>query len=450
MWLHHELVGVPLYNEPVVIQHHGPLHVDALQKALAFIVERHEAWRTIFDWDDGVLLGRVLPSVPVALPVIDLGATPAAQREAQIRRVLQPDLETPFDLSRPPLFRLRLFRLLPNEYRLYLTIHHIIVDGISLGQLFLGELSTAYRAFADGKELPDLPPLPLQYRDYARLLPTRTSEDSKARSVAYWTKQLAGPLPSTTLPLDKARPEIRTYRGATIPFSLDAGTTQALKDFARQVHASLPMILLATCHLALYRQNGETDQILGTVTSDRKQPETRNLLGLFLNTVVLRTRWQPLDSFDSLLRGVRKTMLDAMSHDVVPFSELVSRFERERIGGKSPLFQIMYAPQPAEQKVGSEWELSQMAVETGLSKFDLHLELATGSEPIWGRIHYSTELFRKETVEQFRDDWQQLTAAVPTRSGESIEALVAALPPLHLLESEEAVPKSFWQKLFRK
>jgi hypothetical protein len=445
MWLHHELVQVPVYNEPIVIQHHGSLQIQALHDAFAHVVDRHEAWRTGFEWKDSLLVQRVWPSAPVSIPVVDVEGLPPEQREERVLREIRLDLGQNFDLSRPPLFRLRLFRFSPSEYRLYLTIHHIIVDGVSMGQVFLKELAAAYQAFAEGKT-PSLPALPMQYRDYAAALPTRTNAGTANQALAYWTEKLSGPLPSTTLPLDKDRPETRSYAGDIVPFSLDGETTKALKDLARRSHASLPMILLAACHVALYRETGETDQIVGTVTSDRKQPGTRNLLGLFLNTVVLRTSFQPEDTFLSLLGRVRETMLDAMSHDVIPFSELVNRFERDRLPGKSPLFQIMYAPQPAQQRVGTEWELSQMAVPTGLSKFDLNLEIDSGGDQVWGRIHFSTELFTRDTVLRFKNNWQAVLSLASTKSDLSVSELIHSLPA----HASEKKSKSMWQRLLRK
>lgn len=446
MWLHHELVQAPVYNEPIVIQYHGSLQVQALQDALSYVVARHEAWRTGFEWKDGLLAQRVWPSSPVSIPIVDVDGVPPEQREERVLREIRPDLQHNFDLSRPPLFRLRLFRFSPSEYRLYLTIHHIVVDGVSMGQIFLKELAAAYQAFVEGRA-PSLSPLPMQYRDYAAALPTRTNAATANRALAYWTEKLSGTLPSTTLPLDKERPDTRSYAGDIIPFSLDAETTKALKDLARRSHASLPMVLLAACHVALYRETGETDQIVGTVTSDRKQPETRHLLGLFLNTVVLRTSFQPGDTFVTLLGRVRETMLDAMSNDVIPFSELVNRFERDRLPGKSPLFQIMYAPQPAQQRVGTEWELSQMAVHAGLSKFDLHLEVDSGGDQVWGRIHFSTELFTRDTVLRFRDNWQTLLFLASTKSDLSVSELIQLLPARTTSPCENK-RKSMWQRLF--
>jgi hypothetical protein len=451
MWLHNELVRVPLYNEPIVIQYHGQLDIPALERTFSYIVQRHEIWRTGLDWQDGDLLQNVWHPFSVSIPFTDLRNMPPAKQNEVAVRVAQEDAAQSFDLSQPPLFRLRLFQLDDAEYRLYLIIHHIICDGVSVGQILLKELQTGYEAFASGIT-PQSTPLPIQYTTYAQRLKQRIRSEATRSALRHWQEKLAGPLPSTSLPLDYERSESRSYAGATIPFVLDVETTKGLKELGKRARTTWPAALLAVCHAVLFRYTGDTDQIVGTVTSDRKQPDTRWMLGLFLNTVVLRTRFDPQASFLTLLTQVRETMLDALSNDAVPFSDLVNNFEKVRHPGKTPLFQIMYAPQPYQQEQGSKWELSQMSVDTGLSKFDLHFEVEASGDQLTGRIHYSTELFKAETVMAFRNDWQLLSSEVISQPEASISDLVRGLsgppkPQSSESESPKSEPLSFWQRL---
>jgi len=213
VWLHAQLAPeVPLYNEPVTIHYSGPLNAEALERAFNEILRRHEAWRTRFTVVDSQPMQEVEQNVSVSLPVIDLRPIPQEQREAAALTIATTDARVPLDLGQVPLFRVRLIRLDDEEHRLYLTLSHIIFDGVAIYRVFLPELAALYKAYAAGEASP-LPELAIQYPDYACWERRTLTREELSKDVDFWREKLSGPLPETYLPTDRPQKRGQTFRG---------------------------------------------------------------------------------------------------------------------------------------------------------------------------------------------------------------------------------------------
>jgi hypothetical protein len=243
LWLHAQLApDVPLYNEPVTIHHAGVLDVGALERAFTEIVRRHEAWRTTFAVVDGEVCQVIQPPPAITLPVVDLRSRPAEEREREAIRLATEDAQRPLDLERGPLLRPTLVWLTDTEHRLFLTLHHIIFDGVALYRVFLPELATLYEAFAAGRPSPLAEP-PIQYADFAHW--QRASEPGHAawaRQLAYWRHALAD-APTLQLPTDRPRPAVQSVRGAMEKLAFSPTTSEALRALAARERATLYMTM---------------------------------------------------------------------------------------------------------------------------------------------------------------------------------------------------------------
>ena len=401
IWLHAQLIpDLPLYNEPVTVNRRGPLDETALNRALTEIVRRHQAWRTTFTLVDGEPVQVVQPPPEIRVSVADLSRVPEGQHEAEAQRLAVADACRPFNLSQGPLFRALLARLSDNEHRLFLTLHHIIFDGYSIYRVFLPELATLYDAFVRGQESP-LPDLATQYSDFAAWeREWLSSEDHASSQLSYWRERLSGNLPVLQLPSDHPRPAVQSFRGAIQPLAFSSRLSDALKRLSQQESATLFMCLAAAFTLLLQRYSSSDDVVIGTVSSRRKRSELEGLLGYFLNPLVLRNDLSGDPTFRGLLRRTREVALGALSNDDVPFTQVVHEVHPSRSLSFNPLFQVMLTlepPVPANQD-GWTVALTQSEVDTGISKFDLCLELDDQPSGMVGRFKYSCDLFQPEAI----------------------------------------------------
>jgi amino acid adenylation domain-containing protein len=408
VWLHAQLAGdFPLYNEPVTIHYLGSLDVAALEKSFNEILRRHEAWRTCFETVDGIPEQKVQPSLRVSLPVLDLRGLPTEQREFEALRMATEDARKPIDLTKAPLFRIILMRLRNEEYRLYLTLSHIIFDGVAIYQVLLPELSMLYESFAAGRQSP-LPELPIQYADYACWQRWNMTEETLAQDLDYWKRELAGPLPESYLPVDRHRVGPQTFRGSMYPFKLSSRLNSTLITLSRSQGVTLFQILLAGFAAFLCRYSGEQIIPIGSLTVGRKLRETQALLGYFVNTVVLRLDLSGDPSFRDLVKRVRNVALGALEHDDLPFEHLVRELRTTWDSAHNPLFQVLFSLAPPLPELNPAWQVTQMDVDTGVSKYDLHLELDERGDEILPRFHYSTDLFDPATITRMANHWMNL------------------------------------------
>ncbi len=396
IWLHEQLnPGVPLYNEPLTVFRRGPLGVEALERALGEIVRRHEAWRTNFEVGDGEPFQVVRPATAIRFEIIDLRPLPEAERELKVHAVAMQQARKPFDLRRDRLFRVTLIRMGEAEYCLCMTLHHLIFDGLSAHRIFLNELVSLYNSFSTGRACA-LPELPIQYGDFAYWQRRQAPDPTH---MEYWRGQLTGDLPVLQLTTDYPRPAVQTFRGAIHRFVLPKGLSEDLKQLGRAEGCTLFMMLLAGFLTLLYRYSGQDDIIVGTVTGARKRQELEAILGCFQNPLPLRAKLSGNLGFRELLDRVRETTLDALSHDDVPFQQLVRELCTNRDASRHPFFDVLFSLVPAELAESPGWSSTQFNVDTGLAKFDIYLELQDKSEGLEGRFIYNTDLFDAHRIE---------------------------------------------------
>jgi aspartate racemase len=431
LWLHARLASeLPVYNEPVTIHYAGRLDTPALERSLAEIIRRHEAWRTTFAVVDGEPRQVIHPPAAVALPAIDLRSLPPPVRQTEALRIATEDALRPFDLERGPLLRATLVHLADDEHRLFLTLHHIIFDGVALYRVFLPELAALYDAFATGRPSPLAEPT-IQYADFARWQRERQAgSEPWARQLAYWRHRLAG-APVLELPTDRPRPPVQTFGGTMEKLAFSKAVTDALKALGGQERATLYMTMLAAFTALLSRYSGQDDLVVGTVTAGRKRPQVEQLLGYFLNPLALRLDCSGDPTFRQLLARVREVALDALTNDDVPFEHVVNAVQPQREHDRNPLFQVLFSLEPPLPPLPPSWKLTQLDVETGTSKFDLYLELDDRPEGMIGRFLYRTDLFEAATIARMAGHLHRLVDAIADDPDQRLSALPLLTPAEH-------------------
>ncbi|HKV08230.1 MAG TPA: amino acid adenylation domain-containing protein [Thermoanaerobaculia bacterium] len=390
----------PAYNIPGGARVHGPLDPGVFEASVREIVRRHETLRTTFAETGGEPVQVIAPEGKLAVPRIDLSALPAELREIEAARLTAFEQALPFDLARGPLLRVALVRLAPEDHLALFTMHHIISDGWSLG-VFRRELAVLYDAFSRGLSSP-LPPLPLQYADFAAWQRERLTGEAQGEQIAWWREQLAGSPPLLPLPTDRPRPPVQTNRGATVSFSLPSGIVPGLRAAAQAQGASLFMALLAGFAALLARWSGEDDVPVGTYTGNRARSELEGLIGFFINTLVLRTRLDDGPAFRPLLARVREVTLGAFAHQDLPFEGLLEALHPERDLSHTPLFQHLLVLQnfPAEAVEMADVRLAPLALENDHASFDVSLYLEEAGDRVTGAAQYNVDLFDAATIER--------------------------------------------------
>ncbi|WP_391858379.1 amino acid adenylation domain-containing protein [Streptomyces silvisoli] len=422
------------YVTALALRLRGELDTRALTAALRALVARHESLRTTFDTVDGHGVQIVHPPQEVPLPLHDLSELPAADRAERLERLLAAERAQPFDLRRGPLLRAGVVRLADDDHVLTLTLHHIVTDGWSTSVL-TGDLAHLYRAEL-GAETGQLPPLPVQYADYAHWQRATVGAGSD-RQLAYWKEQLAGTEP-LELPTDRPRPAVRTGHGASTRLVLPPRTARRLAQVARDHGATLFTVLVAAAQTYLARLSGGRDIAVGTVTSGRERAETQNLIGFFVNTLVLRSRVEPRRHFPEFLAEVRQTVLDAFAAQDLPFERVVDEVQPVRDTSRTPLFQVMVVLQntPAAHLDLPGLDVCDIESDLRHAPFDLAMEFAEAeSGALHGLLTYNTDLFDPATAERMADQLGTLLAAVaqdpdrplgtlPLASDEDLKALL--------------------------
>ncbi len=332
--------GTAIYNIPGPLRLLGPLDAAVLARAFDEIRRRHAVLRTRFEEREGAGIQIVDPWQPRPLPVVDLAALPEPARRDEAARLTAEESVWPFDLERGPLLRTLLLRLAGEEHVLLQTVHHIVSDGWSV-RVMQQELTTLYAAFTKGRPSP-LPELPVQYTDFARWQRQWLTEEETGRQIGYWRERLGDDPPPLDLPLDRPRPPLQTFRGASARHLLPADLADGLRHLAAGVRGSLFMALLAGFDLLLSRLSGQDDVLVGTPVAGRGHADLEGLIGCFLNTLVLRADLSGNPTFRDLLGRVRDAAVGAYAHQEVPFEKLLAELAPRRDLSHTPFFQVFF------------------------------------------------------------------------------------------------------------
>jgi|UniRef100_UPI004048FA54 amino acid adenylation domain-containing protein/non-ribosomal peptide synthase protein (TIGR01720 family) len=398
LWfLQHLNPASPAYNISSAVKLSGAISPAHFEAALACIVQRHEVLRTAFPSVDGRATVERHDNVRVLVGVEDI---PTSELLAACTRITA----QPFDLSRAPLLRLTLLRQSPTEYHAVLVMHHIISDAWSMDN-FVRELGLAYAAIARGQQ-PDLPPLPIQYSDFAAWQQTRLDGGQRESQLAYWRTQLAD-LPQLDIPTDRPRPAKPNFAGTTLPFKVPTAIVKRCHALTTETDNTFFMTMLAAGHLWLSRLSGSRDIVLGAPVANRGHVALEPLIGFFVNTLALRTRIEETTTFRTLLAEARRTTLDGFAHQDVPFEAIVHTLQPDRDASRNPLFQVMLI---ADSATGADLTLTGLGIEpvelpSEIAKFDLTLSLRESPNGIEGALEYATALFSAITAQRFVDQF---------------------------------------------
>ena len=424
--------GNAFYNVDAAIPLARRVDAAVMERSLNEIVRRHEILRTTFKAVDGEPYQVVSPNLHLPLRLVDLREIPASDRETRALELATGEARRPFDLAAGPLLRTCLVQLAEEEFIFVLTMHHIICDGWSMG-ILLRELSTIYDAFAAGQEH-HLPDPPVQYADFAVTQRQWLEGPQGSKDLAYWKQQLAN-VPVLSLPADRPQPEMGTYEGARHPVVISEALHSALRTLSRQEGVTLFMTLLAAFHVLLFRHSGEEDIVVGTPVAGRNQVEVEDLVGCFVNLLVLRANLGACPTFRELLKRVREMVLDAQEHQNLPFEKLVQELQPERDAGQNPLFQVSFqlftSWEPADDYLIDEGDFedpgdgveessiepnlldgSPLEIDRGTAAIDFALDLWELPHQIEGVFEYSTDRFDASTVSRLASQYIRLLEGI--------------------------------------
>ena len=428
LWFLSQLEPATLaHNVPIAVHLTGRLDISALEQTLDELVCRHEVLRTTFDMADERPRLRLSDPAPLQLPLVDLSMLPKREREIEARRFIAEDAIKPFDLSRSPLMRVTLLRMSMEEYIITLTMHHIVMDDWSSGVL-IREVATLYQAFSAGQPSP-LPELPIQYADFAAWQRRWLQGETLEAQLDYWRNQLAGMPLKINLPVDRQPPARPTFRAARHPLSFSIELTDQLEALSRREGVTLFMLLLAAYEVLIYYHTKQEDLIVGTPIANRNQVEIENLLGFFVNLLVLRTDLSGNPTFPELLRRVRQVALKAYDHQDLPFEKLVEELRPERKFKRMPLIQVAFALQNAPKEMLSipGLALNTLEVYRERTTFDLTLEMENGAQGLAGIFEYDTDLFDETTIASLAEQLKQIISIAVSAPEVTLEQFVERL-----------------------
>ena len=395
--------GNPAYHRPCAFKLTGKLHTESLIAALQAVVDRHDNLRVCFPAEQGVPRQRIRPSVPFAVRTADCSAHLQRQIETEIRR--------PFDLASDLLVRALLIRVAEEEHILLLTFHHIIFDGWSVAVL-RRELAAFYTALEQGVS-PALEPLPIQYADYAVQQRKRLTGTVLEDGLRYWRQQLCEPLPTLDLPFAKVRPLQQTFAGDNVPIDFSRDFPAALLSLCRRERLTPFMVFAAALQALLFRYTGQEDGILATLSSGRTQRHSEQLIGLFVNTLEIRTQLAGRASFRELLQQMKETTLEAYNRQELPFAKLVAELNPPRSINRHPFSQIMVNMHnmPYAQDKTPGLQIEEFAIDDGIAQYDITLKITERKGCFSCALNYNTDIFVREAIERMAGHFAVLLQA---------------------------------------
>jgi non-ribosomal peptide synthetase component F len=433
-WLMEQLApGTTLNNLPAAFRFKGPMDRQAFHGALNAIVARHDILRASFRLDGEQSTQIIEREVQVQLPYYDLSEHLLETRAERLDGLFTEAKSRPMDLGQAPLFRAFLVRMSDDEHVFFMMPHHIIWDGWSW-DIFLDELNEIYPVLARG-ETPGSSDLPIQYGDFAVWQEKQMASGEQARQSTYWRNALAGPLPVLELQTDHPRPQQVSHRGDRQPIRIPGQLVNDLRRFGQEEGATIQMVLLSTVTTLLHRYTHQDDILLGTAIQARVRPEVERLIGVFVNTLALRTKPRSDMSFRQLLRHVKEVSLGAFGHQDLPFDRVVEEVNPTRDPSRTPVYQAMFSFQDASYRDTRMGELERSRVDVGtvVAPTDLSVWLMEHGSDIQGGVDYNADLFDAETMERFTGHFYALLESSLADPDEAI----GLLPMLTAPEGEQ-------------
>jgi amino acid adenylation domain-containing protein len=458
IWFLSQLIPDNLaYNFQMSVRWQGNLRTDILQQAFTEIIRRHEALRSTFHSEDGIPVLRVQPPFVAEVPIVDMTHIPEGEREAAIAEVVRSGVKVVFDVTRLPLVKWVLYRFAPDDHVLLQVEHHFVHDGWSLSVL-MKELKALYTAYAQGQPSP-LPELQAQFGDFTRWQRQVVSGERYERLRAYWGAQLADYPPALEMPLDHPRPAQQSMRGDVVKLDLPKSLYHRLKGVAQQEGATFYMLLMAAFKSMLYRYTSQEDLVVATGVANRRAPEAEALIGMVVNTLILRTQVAGDEPFNALLRRVKRTTVEAYAHQDMPFERVVEMLQPTRDLSHIPLYQVMFSFHDSAVPTLNLPEVRGRLTEqhNRTAKCDLNIiviprpEQQVGAEEagdervtLWWE--YSTDVFERATIEDLLNHYVALLEAIAEAPATPIAHLPLRLPSddgiyAHINDTQRAYPK---------
>ena len=413
----------PSYNLSQTMRLKGVLDVNALEQAITSIVARHESLRTTFKAVDGQPIQIVSGVYDFALSLTSLEELPERNREPEARRLAIAEARRPFDLSRDYPLRAELVRLNDDEHWLFLTVHHIVSDGWSMG-ILTKELFNTYEAIATNEAI-ELPELSIQYADFAEWQREWLQGEVLEEQLRYWLNSLAGAPAELKLQTDHPRLARQSFNGASLSSRLSPELSRSLRELSQREGATLFMTMLAAFQALLFRYTGQEDIVVGTSIAGRNRVEIESLIGFFVNTLALRTNLSGKPTFRELLARVREVALGAYAHQDLPFEKLVEELNPERDASRSPVFQVMFGMQnvPRETLTPSGLIITREQMPSGTAKFDITLFINETNTGLVCSLEYNTDLFEKATIERMLGHYETLLEGIVSNPDERLSLL---------------------------
>ncbi|MEM9819584.1 MAG: amino acid adenylation domain-containing protein [Bacteroidota bacterium] len=407
----------PAYNMPIVLVFKGDLDRALLQQTFDLLIERHEVMRTVFkDDENGDIRQYILSPEAINIKIEYLNLVGVEDQEATIEPIVLEDITQPFDLYHGPLVRARLIQTHSDRYVFDYVMHHIIGDAMS-GDIVRKEIALLYYSLAQGLENP-LPPLRIQYKDYASWQQSELNGPQKQKEKAYWLDQFTGEIPALQMATDKARPAVKTYNGTRIFYNISKDRIDRLKKLSEDNSCTLFMSIIGLVNTLLHHYSGQQDIILGSPISGRNHVDLKKQVGFYINTLAIRTQFTETESFTDLLAKIKKTMIGAYQHQMYSFDELVNQLNLKRDLSRNPLFDVFVIMQGTEKQYGEEAQelegiqiLPYKGTQDVFSYFDLTLIFAD-EEEFKFTLEYNSDIFYPETADRLGKHFIQMIDAI--------------------------------------
>ncbi len=408
LWFVHQLIPQsPGYNVPFNARIVGDLDVTALSATMREIVRRHEILRTSFPIREGQPVQEIHPRCQIEIPCVDLSALEQKEKDEVTRQLRQEERDRCFDLEKGPLLRQKIVRLGPQECELQMVMHHIITDGWSAG-IFLGEMQALYEAYHSGSSSP-LSDLPIQYADYALWQRDWLQGEVSETQMQYWRRQLAD-LPILDMPNDYQRSQSPIHPGEHLAVEFDRQLTEKLQTLSQRESVTLFMVLLAGLQSLLSKYARQKDIAVGVSVANRTVKETEPVIGLFVNTLIMRTSLEGQLTFREVLQRVRSVALEAYAHQDVPFEKLVEELNPERTVGEVPLIQVLLVFQNVPDRTPeiSGLQITKIHSDAKYSNLDLCVAITQDADGLAVELSYSSDLFSRSSMQRFAIHYQRL------------------------------------------
>jgi hypothetical protein len=435
-----------VYNVYPSFRIHGTLDVECLERSINEIIRRHEVLRTNFVLEETGPVQVVAPDLTIGLPVRDLSSLPEPERKQQLNGIIAEERERCFDLEHDALIRVTLVRVKNDEHILLLALHHIVADAWAM-QIFYRELTMLYRTFLKG-ETPQLPKLPIQYKDYARWQREWLNGDLVEKELAYWREKLRNVPTHIDFSNSRARPAVTANKGELVDVIIGREVSVQLRQLSRKENCTLFMTALAAFKALIHCYSGANDLAIGIDVANRVPAETEDIIGFFVNLLAIRTDLSGNPAFHELIGRVRATCLEAYSHQQLPFERIVEDLNPERQGDRIPLVQVNFGLLPAApiKELNLEGlQLTPLGGHNATSVFEFNLYLLDSPDGLIGSLQYSSDLFERATVVRMVSSFQHILRQVVTRPELKLSELhstVADFERAQRASSAQALKKS--------